>query len=33
MGVMLFGWIVIAPVIFGLIDTAIEGRGKRKRRE
>ncbi len=30
MGVLLFSWIVIAPVIFGLIDMAIEARGKRK---
>lgn len=30
MGVLLFGWIVVAPVVFGLIDMARESRGKRR---
>ncbi len=30
MGVLLFGWIVVAPVLFGLIDMARESRGKRR---
>ncbi len=30
MGVLLFGWIVVAPVVFALIDMARESRGKRR---
>ncbi len=32
MGFLLFAWIVMAPVLFGLIDMAREMKGKRRRR-
>lgn len=32
MGLLLFGWIVVAPVVLGLIDMARETKGKRRGR-